>query len=123
MRNFRAETEDAIKDSGHTLDDIVFIGSKDGEYSCNWPEFRTLADREYDSGFGASEVATDLIIAFSDGSTMWRGEYDGSEWWEFSKPFQMPEKSKPIEFIFAEDKDEIGWARLDELNGETKEAK
>ena len=75
---FLAETKGGIAQSGHTEKDIIFIGSADGEYSC--------------TGYGASEIPTDLIIVFSDGQQMWRGEYDGSEWWEYSTPFEMPEK-------------------------------
>lgn len=35
------------------------------------------------SGYGSPEIATDLVIRFSDGRSMWRAEYDGSEWWDF----------------------------------------
>ena len=89
--NLLSETIKDIESSGHTTDDIVFIGSEKSGHSCTWEQFVSLADREYDSGFGSSEVATDLIIVFSDGSKMWRGEYDGSEWWEDSSPFQKPD--------------------------------
>ena len=27
---------------------------------------------------------------------MWRSEYDGSEWWEYSTPFKMPENKKKL---------------------------
>lgn len=60
------ETITAVTRSGHTVDDVVFIGSADAEYRCTWEEFTALADHEYDSGFGAAEVADDLIIRFSD---------------------------------------------------------
>jgi len=45
-------------------------------------------------------VAGDLIIVFSDGAVMRRGEYDGSEWWNFYPPFQMPKQIFPIENLF-----------------------
>ena len=111
--NLLTETKSAIKNSGHDVTDIAFIGSSDGEYRCTWGEFCALADREYDSGFGGQEVASDLIIVFSDGQQMWRGEYDGSEWWEFPKPFSMPASSKPIKNLFCG----IGWDDLSALNG------
>jgi len=66
-----------------TIDDITFIGSSDGEYECSWEELKTLADIEYDTGFGGREIAGDLVIGFSDGSRLSRWEYDGSEGWEF----------------------------------------
>ena len=96
MTNLLQETTQAIENSGHTVQDIVFIGSIDSGYSCTWAEFVLLADIEYDSGYGMREVAYDLTIVFSDGSTMWRNEYDGSEWWEYSKPVKIPEEQKQI---------------------------
>jgi hypothetical protein len=86
MTNLLRETTNAIANSGHVIEDVVFIGSLNGEYRCTWDEFTILADVEYSSGYGAAEVATDLIVRFSDGKKMWRGEYDGSEWWEFDAP-------------------------------------
>lgn len=36
--NFKQQTEDELKYSGRTPDDIDFIGSASG-YSCTWKEF------------------------------------------------------------------------------------
>lgn len=95
MSNLLEETTEAIEDSGHKITDIVFIGNEEG-YGCTWDEFKSMANKEYDDGFGAAEVATDLKIVFSDGSTMYREEYDGSEWWKYSRPFDIPKQTKPI---------------------------
>jgi hypothetical protein len=100
--NLLQETIESIKDSGHSPSDIMYIGSRDG-YSCTWEEFQTLANREYDDGFGGAEVADNLEIIFTDGSGMTRGEYDGSEWWQYSKPFIMPKETKPITSLFPND--------------------
>lgn len=110
--NLLEETIDAIEESGHSPDDIIFIGSEESGHSCTWGEFQQLADREYDSGFGWQEVANDLIVVFSDGQKLWRGEYGGSEWWNFSKPFKMPKQKKPIGNLFAR----IGWESLEVIN-------
>lgn len=91
--NFLKETVEGIKKSGHKTSDIVFIGSEKSGHQCTWKEFTKLADIEYDGG---AEIAGDLIIVFSDGGKMWRGEYDGSEWWEYSPPFKQPEVKLPI---------------------------
>jgi hypothetical protein len=96
MVNLLEETTDAITRSGHAITDVVFIGSATSGHQCDWDRFVELADIAYDNGFGSSSVATDLIIAFSDGAKMWRGEYDGSEWWEFSSPFCQPDESLDI---------------------------
>ena len=96
MQNLLKETKADIKNSGHKISDITFIGSIDSGYSCTWDEFLIIADIEYDNGFGGQEIASDLTIVFGDGSTMWRAEYDGSEWWEYSKPVEIPENQKKI---------------------------
>lgn len=86
MTNLLSETRADIAASGPAVGDVVFIGSYDAKYSLTWAEFERLADVEYDSGFGSAEVATDLIIRFSDGKSMWRHEYDGSENWDYEPP-------------------------------------
>jgi len=103
------ETVDKINQSGLDLDDIIFIGSKDGKYSCNWLEFETLADRDYDSGYGGQEVASDLIIAFKCGTVMSRTEYDGSEWWSVVVPFKPFDfKGKSIPTLFPGNWEKLG---------------
>ena len=114
--NLLTETRTDIERSSHEIDDIVFIGSEESGHSCTWEQFECLADREYDKGYGAPEVAQDLVIVFSDGTKMWRGEYDGSEWWEFSAPFEKPDKLLPIKHLFV-DESQVGWCDLAELNG------
>ena len=118
--NLLKETREAIKDSGHKTEDIIFIGSKQSGHSCSWAEFETLADIEYDDGYGGQEIAKDLIIAFKDGSTMWRGEYDGSEWWEYPEPFSMPKEKHKITSLVS-----VGgltyWCTLAEFNKQANE--
>lgn len=94
--NLLKETIDDIKQSGHTPEDIVFIGSIESGHACTWDEFQILADVEYDSGFGSQNIAHDLVIVFSDNSKMWRHEYDGSENWSYSSPVTIPTDTKPI---------------------------
>lgn len=112
--NLLQETLQDIEKSGHTPDDIKFIGSKGSGYSCTWEQFKTLADQEYDSGFGSAEVATDLIIVFTDGAQMWRGEYDGSEWWVYAEPFKMPATLKPVSRLFITNR--VGGDSLETIN-------
>ena len=113
--NLLQETIEDITLSGHSAEDIIFIGSERSAYSCTWEEFKELADDEYSSGFGAQEVASDLIIAFSDGSKMWRHEYDGSENWAYSSPFEAPETTLPIKNLFVTGT-QVGWCDLEEMN-------
>lgn len=117
--NLLKETLNDIKLSGHTPNDIIFIGSEVSGYSCTWDEFNILADHEYDAGFGAQQVADDIIIVFSDGMKMTRHEYDGSECWTYSTPFVMPTNIKHINHLFCRN---IGWDDLSTINqkGEPK---
>lgn len=105
-----------MKGVGLGPEDIVFIGSADNEYSmAGWREFRDLADVEYDDGYGAPEVATDLEIWFQDGTYFVRAEYDGSEWWDAVIPRANQESStKRITRLIVSPK-EIGWMTLAEM--------
>jgi len=115
MSNLLQETREDIKKSGHKISDIYFIGSEDGLYECTWDQFLSLANFEYHSGFGGQEVATDLIIVFKDGQTMTRVEYDGYEWWQYSKPFKKQETTKPINRLIGVE-EHIGWYSIQEIN-------
>ena len=116
--NLLEETIHDIERSGHNPNDIVFIGSPKSGHSCTWSEFESLADREYDDGFGAQQVASDLVILFSDGTNMWRHEYDGSEYWNYSSPITIPSELKPIRSLFVRG---IGWEDLEEIHSEEDE--
>lgn len=94
--NLLIETIDAIEANGQKVENIIFIGSRESGHSCTWEEFVELADFKYNSGFGGAEIPSDLMIAFADGGMMTRGEYDGSEWWDYIEPFKMPAEKKPI---------------------------
>ena len=111
MTNLLQETREAISLSGHTESDIVFIGSEESGHQCSWGEFCALADFEYDAGFGSAAIAQDLVFVFEDGQKLWRGEYDGSEWWEHSTPFKRPETALPIRKLRGS-----MWGSLDEIN-------
>lgn len=117
--NLLKETKAAIEFSGHKSEQITFIGSEESGHQCTWEEFIVLADKNYDAGFGAQEVAKDLIIVFDDGQKMWRGEYDGSEWWEYSTPFTRPEKSKKIKNLIGRGAGHW-WRTLANLNRSVK---
>lgn len=75
------------------------------EYNYNWPAdvdyictynwdireeieipislFEKVANRKYDNGYGCAEVDQNLKIVMKNGDYFIRGEYDGSEWWEY----------------------------------------
>ena len=115
--NLLKETKEAIEQSGHTSEQIIFIGSEESGYQCTWEEFESLADVDYNNGFGAAKVAQDLIIVFKDGQKLWRGEYDGSEWWNFSTKFKKPKVKKAIVRLITL----TGWDDLEEINNQEEE--
>ena len=83
--------------SGHSVEQIVFIGTESG-YSLSWGEFASMTAEHPHIG----DVASDLVIEFADGKTMWR-ETD-FEWgcsnWAFQRPFRRPiESVKPITIL------------------------
>lgn len=46
----------------------------------------------YDDGFGGQELHG--YIWYDDGTWSERGEYDGSEWWEYQSVPQVPDECK-----------------------------
>lgn len=104
--NLLTETLDDMKENGKTPDDVVYVrmtkdsgfwSSLDDSYPdeilIDFDTFKELANREYDSGYGSSEVNTSTAILFKDNTVMHRWEYDGAEGWEYIKlPKALPKK-------------------------------
>lgn len=82
MMNFKKETLKFLQDNGKTPDDIIFVCNSESWFTAE--EFLALADFKYDAGYGGNEVLNSLMVV---GKDWWleRGEYDGSEWWEFKQ--------------------------------------
>ena len=91
MTNLFEETIRAMSHHDKKVDDIAWIGGS--SFYIDLSTFIKAAKQtDYDSGYGAQEVAPDLIIAFNDGSWLSRGEYDGSEWWRYNYYPQKPKE-------------------------------
>ena len=112
--NLLKETITAIIDSGHIPNDIIFIGSEKSGHECVLEQFEQIANFNYYSGCGGQEIAQDLTIVFSDGRKLWRGEYDGSEWWEYSTVFKKPAITLPLIHLMSPNGD--SWCDLKEFN-------
>ena len=54
----------------------------------DWNQFLTDIDFEYDKGYGGQELFG--TIWYVDGTWSDRGEYDGSEWWDYHYCPQIP---------------------------------
>lgn len=117
MANLLEETIEAIKAIGKTTEDVMFIGSADGEYRLSFDEFKEIANVKYDDDYGAQKVAWDLMIYFKDYSYMLRGEDDGSEWWDYQpiKIFSPHDSFKKYNRVIVKP-EEIGWCSLRSMN-------
>lgn len=94
--NLLRETLEKLNYSGQTPENVLWVGNYEGTRVVTWEEFAKIAaEVDYDSGYGANEIVRDLVIV---GDTWWldRGEYDGSEWWNFNTIPVRQESSHPF---------------------------
>lgn len=94
--NLLKETINEIMSNNLTVDDIIFIGDINSEYSCTFKEFEKLANIDYDNGFGHQYIAANLCIRFKDNSIIIRNKYDGNEWWDYIPSLIIKENYLPI---------------------------
>ena len=109
MRNLWEETIGVLKEHDKTFDDVRFIQGDD--FKITKENFEQVAKKtKYDSGFGAADVATDLVVV---GKNWWleRGEYDGSEWWNYKESPEQVNEVREISHLAG------GlWPTLEKLN-------
>jgi hypothetical protein len=91
--NLLNETLETIDNYHKDVKDIVYIGNGQGS-SCTLDEFKLMANREYDNSWGSVEVLMGLKIVFNDNTWLERGEYDGSEWWNYMELTNTASKEK-----------------------------
>lgn len=95
MENLLKETLAKLAESGKSPTDVRFVTvireAEKGSPVGTWDEFASFADFDYDDGYGGAEINGSLKIV---GDDWWleRGEYDGSEWWEFKTIPARPDK-------------------------------
>lgn len=111
MKNLLEETTQELSRQQKTPDDVIWVGSRNGEYAMSWAEFAGIANIEYDGGFGGQQIAEDLVVV---GAGWWleRHEYDGSERWSFETPPTLKENNKPFSTVCNGD----SWASIEEMN-------
>jgi hypothetical protein len=61
----------------------------------DWIEFLSKLDFVYDSGYGSQEIFG--TIWFEDGTWSERGEYDGSEWYEYHQCPEIPDSVRRLD--------------------------
>ena len=81
--NLKQETLDAMAENGMVIADIAYISNRDFDQSVPVDEFFRSADREYNNSASGNEVNTELLIVFTNGDRLVRGNCDNNEWWEF----------------------------------------
>lgn len=95
MRNAREEFEEHVKGNSRVLCVSIFYNSEEITLKINYSEIDYLKflndlDFLYDNGYGGQELYG--TIWYEDGTWSERGEYDGSEWWEYKKCPIIPNK-------------------------------
>ena len=108
--NLLKETKEVLREHGKTFDDVLWIGGRG--FTISIEDFKKLADVEYNNGFGAPEVAVDLVVV---GRDWWleRTDYDGAEDWAFKKLPEKPEEERKIKRVVT---NSLGWSTLEEMN-------
>jgi hypothetical protein len=117
--NLLKETLYILEQNNKSEKDILWIGNL--QFKITWENFKQIADVEYDSGYGSSQVAQDLLIV-GNGWWLERGEYDGSEWWSYKETPRMPNGTITISSLTVSQSDKLGfdvscgWETLARLN-------
>lgn len=95
MPNLLEETKDTLKLYGCTLNDIVWVGIKEGYIPLE--TFIKHADFEYDDVILGQRVPTDLVVVGKD-FIMARKEYSDGDRWEYYSidVYQKPQKELKI---------------------------
>ena len=93
--NLGSETVKKLGNYGYNVQDIEWIGNRD--FTIPIHEFFEVARHtNYNNGYGIANIPRDLIIVLKDGCWFSRGEYDGSEWWEYNVPPHRPYHRKHL---------------------------
>ena len=109
--NLYDETVEVLSSHDKTIADIEYIGSTRTKINTN-KALKFMKKTNYDSGFGCQEIACNLMIN-GNGFIMIRGEYDGSEWWNYIQTDpSLPQVEREVKSF----KTDMGWETLEEIN-------
>lgn len=114
MTNLWEETIAILDNTNRTFDDVIYICGDD--FIISKENFQEVAkETNYYAGYGSQKIACDLKI-FGRDFIMTRGEYDGSEWWNFEfTEIKIPKKLRKIKRLAFE---YSAWDTLKEINDE-----
>ncbi|MGY4756861.1 hypothetical protein LB439_06135 [Lactococcus lactis subsp. lactis] len=112
MTNLYDETVTILESHDKTIADIEYIGSSETKINTN-KALELMKKTNYDSGYGGQEIAENLMIK-GNGFIMTRGEYDGSEWWDYMQTApSLPQVERDVKSF----KTNRGWDSLEGING------
>ena len=97
-RNFKEETISTLHEHGKSDSDVLWVGGED--FTIPVSLFWKLADNEYDSSYGSTQIPMDLVVVGKD-FWMERHEYDGSEWWEFKHQPEKPSEERTVQRVIS----------------------
>jgi hypothetical protein len=81
---------DVLSDTSYSIDKKLNLPM---DYTQEmWDQFLKLFDFQYDNGYGIQRLCG--TIWFVNGDWLERGEYDGSEWWEYKTCPEIPDYLK-----------------------------
>lgn len=113
--NLYQETVDALAKAGKAPADVDWVGSE-GVLLDTESFWERARQTDYDNGWGAQEVAEDLVVVLRDGSWLEREEYDGSEGWAHkSTPARPASPPVPCAALSAREVGQVGWVTLGEM--------
>ena len=86
------------RDMGYWDDKDTYISAapillKEGYTPEEYEEFLNRMNFDYDSGYGMQEILGTVWL-MEEHTWLDRGEYDGSEWWNYNKCPQVPDELK-----------------------------
>lgn len=86
------------RDAGYWDDHDTYVSPppiilKEGYSVAEYEEFLNKLDFEYDNGYGLQELFGTVWLT-EEGCWYERGEYDGSEWWEYQECPKVPDELK-----------------------------
>lgn len=73
---------------------------KEGHTPEEYQDFLHKLDYEYDNGYGGQELYGTIWL-MKPNTWLTRGEYDGSEWWEYNECPAVPEELRREDSHFA----------------------
>jgi hypothetical protein len=86
-----------IQNGDYYDDDKSVFNLTTGWINEDWNKFLSDLDFEYDSGYGGQNLFG--TIWYVDGTWSERGEYDGSEWWEYNMCPNIPKELNRIDKV------------------------